>query len=158
MSTKPQNAMLVRGLKSPKTPIKKEVFFTEKKRDDECRKIIIKFRVNEKEAEIIEKKFRNSGFKSKSDFIRMAIYACQIIRIDNKSIAEFRRNLSSISNNVNQIAVRVNSTGNFYKEDFNDIQKGIDMLRQQLKLFQSVLQNTKPSLTLPMLKKQKMDD
>ena len=88
----------------------------------------------------------------------MAIYACQIIRIDNKSIVEFRRNLSSISNNVNQIAVRVNSTGNFYKEDFNDIQKGIDMLRQQLKLFQSVLQNTKPSLTLPMLKKQKMDD
>lgn len=46
---------------------------TRPKEEYDTRDIIEKFRVSKEEAKLIENKFRNSGYKSKSDFFRIMI-------------------------------------------------------------------------------------
>lgn len=108
---------------------------------------MIKFRLSEAEAEVLEQKFQNSGFRSKSEFIRMMIFTGQIIRIDGANFKQLQNSIYSVSNNINQVAVRVNSTGSLYAEDIADLRNGVDEIRQQLKSFLSLLQRAKPSPT-----------
>ena len=63
-----------------------------------------------------------------------------VIRLDKKKYEKVIRDISGIAANVNQIAVRVNSTGNIYANDVSELQKDVNVLWQQLRLFQSELQ------------------
>jgi hypothetical protein len=126
--------------------------------ENDSRNTIVKFRLNKDESEVLEKKFRNSGYKSKSEFIRMMIFQGLIIKVDDKTAKDYDRNLVGISNNINQIARRVNSTGKIYAEDIEEIQNGVKEIWQQLKYFQSVLQKAKPLPISPTPQRPTTDD
>ena len=128
------------------------------KEEYDTRKIVLKFRVSKEESEIIEQKFQNSGYKSKSDFIRMMIFQGQIIKVSDEFLSDFRRKYSSVSNNINQIALRLNSSGNIYAEDIAEIKNGVNEIWQQLKFFRSLLLKVKPLPTSQALQKQKTED
>ena len=72
----------------------------------------MQIRLTEAEYEAIERKFRNSGLKSRSEFIRAMIFEGYIVHFDEEKFDKIYKLIGSISNNVNQIAVRVNSTNN----------------------------------------------
>ena len=112
---------------------------------NEKRDRYIQLRLNEYEYREIEEKFRNSGLKSKSEFIRVMVLEGLMIYIDEKTVKGIYRCVSSVSNNVNQIARRVNSTGNLYAEDIAEIKNGVTEIWQQLRSFRSLLQSIKPS-------------
>ena len=103
------------------------------------RDIVIKFKVTESENEMINKRLALSNAKSKSSFIRGLITNGAVIRLDENKISDIYRAVISISNNVNQIAVRVNSTGNIYADDIAELKKGVDEILQQQRYFQSEL-------------------
>jgi hypothetical protein len=126
--------------------------------ENDSRNTIVKFRLNKDESEVLEKKFCNSGYKSKSEFIRMMIFQGLIIKVDDKTAKDYDRNLVGISNNINQIARRVNSTGKIYAEDIEEIQNGVKEIWQQLKYFQSVLQKAKPLPISPTPQRPTTDD
>ncbi|WP_072949033.1 plasmid mobilization protein [Ruminococcus flavefaciens] len=127
---------------------------TRPKEDYEPRNIILNLRVNKEEAEWIEQKFQNSGMKSKSDFIRMMIFQGQIIKVSDDFVRDFRRKYTSVSNNINQIALRLNASGNIYAEDIAEIKNGVNKIWQQLRFFQSLLLKVRPSHTSPAQPKQ----
>ena len=128
------------GIKSPETPIwKKEVIKTSRKSEKDSRKKFVKFRVSNEEYNAIERKFKNSGLKSRSDFIRTMIFEGHIVHLNQTELQEIYRLVSTIANNVNQIAVRVNSTGKIYAEDIAQIQEGINQIWQRLNFLQSKL-------------------
>ena len=131
---------------------------TRPKEDYEPRNIILNLRVNKEEAEWIEQKFKNSGMKSKSDFIRMMIFQGQIIKVSDDFIRDFRRKYSSISNNINQIALRLNASSNIYAEDIAEIKNGVSEIWQQLNYFRSVLLKVKPLPTLQAPQRPKTED
>ncbi len=131
---------------------------TRPKEDYDPRNIILNLRVNKEEAEWIEQKFQNSGMKSKSDFIRMMIFQGQIIKVSDDFVSDFRRKYTSISNNINQIALRLNASGNIYAEDIAEIKNGVNEIWQQLKYFRSLLLRVKPSPTLEVLQRPKTED
>lgn len=131
---------------------------TRPKEDYEPRNIILNLRVNKEEAEWIEQKFQKSGMKSKSDFIRMMIFQGQIIKVSDDFVRDFRRKYTSVSNNINQIALRLNASGNIYAEDIAEIKNGVNEIWQQLKYFQSLLLRVKPSPTLEVLQRPKTED
>lgn len=131
---------------------------TRPKEDYEPRNIILNLRVNKEEAEWIEQKFKNSGMRSKSDFIRMMIFQGQIIKVSDDSIRDFRRKYSSISNNINQIALRLNASGNIYAEDIAEIKNGVSEIWQQLNYFRSVLLKVKPLPTFQAPQRPKTED
>jgi hypothetical protein len=112
-------------------------------KDREKRKKQMLIRLSEEEMQAVNLKYQNSGYKSKSEFVRAMILTGYIIRFDEKKLQEIFRLTLNVSNNVNQIAVRVNSTGNFYEEDLNQISKEVREIWLQLKSFQSSLQKLK---------------
>ena len=100
----------------------------------------ISFRMNEEEYEIFMDKFLKSKSDSQSKFIRRMLLNGIVLHFDeNKAKTAFRL-ISNIASNINQIAVRVNSTGNIYAEDISEIQRDINELWRQQRYFQSELQ------------------
>ena len=61
--------------------------------------------------------------------------------LSTEDMQELLRLVRSISNNVNQIAVRVNSTDKVYREDMDNIKDGVEKIWQQLRYFQSQLRS-----------------
>ena len=87
------------------------------------RTIPLYFKVSPQEKEIIEKKMAQLGIHNQRAYLRkMAVdgYAVQVDMSDFKALVSLLRNCA---NNLNQIAKRVNSTGNLYQEDVADLQE-----------------------------------
>lgn len=100
----------------------------------------ISFRMNEEEYEIFMDKFLKSKSDSQGKFIRRMLLNGIVLHFDeNKAKSAFRL-MSNVASNINQIAVRVNSTGNIYSEDISEIQRDINELWRQQRYFQSELQ------------------
>jgi hypothetical protein len=123
--------------------------------ETEKRKYWLKIRVSEEEKSAIETKFQNSGFKCKSEFIRAMIFQGLIVKIDKEITKDFMRKLNSIANNVNQIALRVNSTGNLYENDLAEIADGVNEIRHQHFSFLSLLHNARTTKILPLIEEKK---
>ena len=80
------------------------------------------FRVTEGEREMIRRKQEKAGIQNlRAYLLRMAVDG-QITRIELDSVKEMVRLLSNATNNINQIARRVNETGSVYVTDIADIQ------------------------------------
>ena len=75
------------------------------------RPIQVKFFVDEKEQALIKKKMEHAGIENMSAYIRKMV------------LRELTLRMKSISNSENQIAKRVNSTGNIYETDIEEIKK-----------------------------------
>lgn len=93
-------------------------------RRKEGRTIGLYFKVSPVEMALIETKMEQAGTLNKRAYLRKMAVDGYIIRLDLGEMKELLRLLSSISNNVNQIARRCNETGNLYGEDVEDLRKG----------------------------------
>jgi nitrate reductase assembly molybdenum cofactor insertion protein NarJ len=58
----------------------------------------------------------------------------QVIHLDVSGVREMIRLLSNATSNINQIAKRVNETGNFYAADLDDLRKRYDEIWTQVKV------------------------
>lgn len=83
-------------------------------------------RITEEEKELFEEKLRKSGIKNMSLFIRKCVLEKNIYVIDLAPFYKIQELLANESNNINQIAKRVNSTGVIYKNDIEDMKKMIN--------------------------------
>ena len=99
--------------------------------------------MNDEEYEIFIEKFLKSKSDSQSKFIRRMLLTGIVIRFDKTKAKKALRLISTVANNINQIALRVNSTGNVYAEDIAEIQNDINELWRQLIYFQAELHKLK---------------
>ena len=117
------------------------------KKIKDTREKMYRFRANEEESELIEKKYRLSAYSSLSDFFRQMILYGIVVKYDEEKFEKlFTRILNLIENmasNVNQITTRVNSTNRVYAEDLKQIEKRLNEVWQLQKFIQSQLQNPK---------------
>ena len=72
-------------------------------------------------------------------FVRNVILGVQMQPRPKEEWAELLRQTSGIANNINQRAVRVNSTNKVYAEDIVNIKEGQDKIWQLLNSLQSKL-------------------
>ena len=108
-----------------------------KKKDNRDR--VLQVRLSQEEFDAIERKFKNSGLKSKSEFVRAMIFEGHLVYFSENELREIHRLMNNIAGNVNQIARRVNSTGNIYENDLADIKDMLNKIWQPLLYFQSQL-------------------
>lgn len=87
----------------------------------EKREVTIKIRLSESELSMIRDKMDVYGTDNMSAFIRKMAIDGYVVKLDLPELKEMTRLLSSYSNNLNQIAKRVNADGNFYSTDFDEI-------------------------------------
>ena len=83
----------------------------------------VQFYLDVEEQYILDEKFKISGMKSKSAFLRKLILYGYVYDVDYSYLRNYNTELGRISSNLNQIAKRINSTGNIYKEDMDEVKE-----------------------------------
>ena len=94
------------------------------------RNIQLKIWVNEEERKFIEQKMAQLPTSQLGAYMRKMAIDGYIIYVDVKNIKQYIQELQAIGKNINQIARRVNSTTNIYKEDIEEIKKRLDEIWQ----------------------------
>ena len=95
------------------------------------RDIRLRFRVTPEEKSMIEEKMTQVGTSNMEAYLRKMSIDGYILKLDLPEIKEMISLLRRSSNNLNQIAKRINQTGRLYGEDMEDI------LRKQERLWQA---------------------
>ena len=83
----------------------------------------VQFYLDDEEQYILDEKFKLSDMKSKSAFLRKLILYGYVYDVDYSYLRNYNTELGRISSNLNQIAKRINSTGNIYKEDMDEVKE-----------------------------------
>ena len=109
--------------------------------DNRTRKNQLKIYLTDEEKEIFEKKMKLANCKTMSHFLRKCVLEKEIYIVDLEPFRDLQWLLSNVTNNINQIAKRVNSTGIIYKEDINDMKKEIEHFSKELWQIHSLLLN-----------------
>lgn len=85
------------------------------------RETAVLIRMSESELSQIRARMEEFGTTNMSAFIRKMAIDGYIVKLELPELKEMTRLLSSYCNNLNQIAKRVNATGNVYPLDFDEI-------------------------------------
>ena len=91
------------------------------------------FKATEEESNIIQQKMELIGVKNQSSFLRTMVLKGYLIKLDLREIKEAIRLLGILSNNVNQIAIRLHERGSIYATEIDDIKDSQVELRELMK-------------------------
>ena len=95
------------------------------------RNIIMKFRATEEEAAEIRRKAAAAGM-TVSRFLRTSAVKSQVVLYNTADIFGLRSEIKKIGNNINQIAMVVNSNRTVYQSDVRDLKKQFSELSEKL--------------------------
>ncbi len=95
------------------------------------RNTIMKFRATEEEAAEIRRKANAAGM-TVSRFLRTAAVNSQVVLYNTADIFGLRSELKRIGNNINQIAMVVNSNRSVYQSDVRELKKQFSELSEKL--------------------------
>ena len=82
---------------------------------------------------MIKRRMAQSGIKNMRSYLLKQAIDGRVTNIELDSVNEMVRLLSNATNNINQIARRVNETGNIYAADVEDLRGRYDELWTQTK-------------------------
>lgn len=100
------------------------------------------FRTTESEAAIMRKKMEALGIRNESAYMRALALNGYILKLDLPQIREMLRLLGNMTNNLNQIAKRLNAHGNLYETEIEEIQQKQDELWKMMRQLLSILERT----------------
>ena len=95
------------------------------------RNVVMKFRATEEEAAEIRRKAAAAGMNV-SRFLRMSAVKSQVVLYNTADIYGLRSDLKRIGNNINQIAMVVNSNKAVYQSDVRELKKQFSELSEKL--------------------------
>ena len=101
----------------------------------------LEIKLTEEEKALFENKRKLAKCKNMSHFIRKCVLEKEIYQVDLEPFRDLQGLLSNATNNINQIAKRVNSTSVIYKEDIDDIKNEIEHFSKELWQIHSLLLN-----------------
>ena len=81
----------------------------------------INFRVTESEYARINERMQEAGIKHPSAYLRKMAMDGYILKLDLGDLQEIQRLARINSNNINQIATKVNATGNIFRSEIEEI-------------------------------------
>ena len=103
---------------------------------NQCRNHTLNIRFNDTEWERISKQADALHMK-KSSYVRDCTKTHYVLMIDKDDMNELLKQIRGIATNVNQVAYRVNSTGNIYGNDIINMKERLDDIWQLLQSIQS---------------------
>ena len=107
------------------------------KRKREKKSYTLNIRFTESEMQDILSKCEQYGYKNKTEYIRDCVRARVDLTPDRSEIAEINRLMKRIGSNINQILIRLHSTGHIYAEDITEIKRGVNEIWHTLLSIQS---------------------
>ncbi len=109
--------------------------------DKEKRLVHQSFMTTESEDRVIQQKVQSFGLEKKSSFFRAMVLNGFMLKLDLPEIREMIRLLRNLTNNVNQIARRMNEGGSIFESEIDDIRQRLDELWDATKQSLSRLDN-----------------
>lgn len=103
------------------------------------RKKRIEFYLSDDEVVILKAKMKEANTTSKSQFFRELILNINVYIVEFDDIRKMNTELGRIGNNINQIAKKMNETGNVYKDDVTEVKERLEQIWQLLKSILSKL-------------------
>ena len=101
---------------------------------------MLHFAVTEEEARIIDEKMKQLEIRNMSAFLRAMVLKGYVLKLDLPQLREMIRLLGNLTNNVNQIARRVNEHGSIYESEIDEIQEKVNQLLCMMNQLLSMLQ------------------
>lgn len=101
---------------------------------------MLHFAVTEEEARIIDEKMKQLEIHNISAFLRAMVLNGYVLKLDLPKLREMIRLLANLTNNVNQIARRVNEHGSIYESEIDEIQEKVNQLLCMMNQLLSTLQ------------------
>lgn len=96
------------------------------------RKIQLNFRVTEQERRLIEERMQEFGTPNREAYLRKLAIDGMIVKLEVQELKEIVSLMRRTSNNVNQIARRLNETGRIYEADITDVHNRQEQLWDML--------------------------
>lgn len=96
------------------------------------RKIQLNFRVTEQECRLIEERMQELGTTNREAYLRKIAIDGMIVKLEVQELKEIVSLMRRTSNNVNQIARRLNETGRIYEADITDVHNRQEQLWDML--------------------------
>ena len=97
------------------------------------RNIAMTFRVTEKERDMIRKRQAETGILSQREYLLRMAADGLVVRVETDGVMEMNRLLSNATNNINQIARRVNETRSVNSADMEFIKSRLEEIWSQQK-------------------------
>ena len=112
-----------------------EVFTMAEKRKPAIRQrpIQVKFFVDEKELDLIKQKMAQMGTDNMSAYIRKMVIDGYVVKLELPELRKLTSKMKRIANSENQIAKRLNSTGNIYEADIEEIKKNQEKIYEGIR-------------------------
>lgn len=110
------------------------------KKENARRSKMLHFAVTEEEARIIAAKMKQLEIHNISAFLRAMVLNGYVLKLDLPQLREMIRLLGNLTNNVNQIARRVNEHGSIYESEIDEIQEKVNRLLGMMNQLLSTLQ------------------
>lgn len=92
----------------------------------------LEIKLTKEEKSLFEEKRKLAKCRNMSHFIRKCVLEKEIYQVDLDPFRDLQGLLSDATNNINQIAKRVNQTGIIYKDDIQDMKKEIEHFSKEL--------------------------
>nr|WP_289570394.1 plasmid mobilization relaxosome protein MobC [Faecalicoccus acidiformans] len=89
--------------------------------------------MNDQEYELIRKKMAQMGTDNMSAYIRKMVIDGYVVNLDMPELRELTSKMKRISNSENQIAKQLNTTGNIYEADIEEIKKNQEEIYEGIK-------------------------
>ena len=105
---------------------RKEENEMEKAKPNRNRSRQVKFWVSEEEYQLLQKKMEAAGGVNQGAYIRKMILDGYIVNLDIPELKEIIRLLSITSNNVNQMARKLNTDGSIYQQDIREVEAQLE--------------------------------
>lgn len=96
------------------------------------RKIQLNFRVTEQERRLIEDRMKELGTTNREAYLRKIAIDGMIVKLEVQELKEIVSLMRRTSNNINQIARRLNETGRIYEVDITDVHNQQEQLWDML--------------------------
>lgn len=105
----------------------------------------LRIKVNEDEWNIIQKRLEVCKVPSMSELFRQMMVHGIYLEYDHEELKKIRQSVASTANNINQIALRVNSTSRIYKQELFELQEDMSKIWNELHGIQIELKKLNPS-------------
>ena len=96
------------------------------------RKVQLNFRVTEREKQLIEERMQEIGTSNREAYLRKIAIDGMLVKLEVPELKEIVSLMRRTSNNVNQIARRLNENGRIYEVDITDVQNQQEQLWDML--------------------------
>lgn len=96
------------------------------------RKVQLNFRVTEREKQLIEDRMQEIGTTNREAYLRKIAIDGMLVKLEVPELKEIVSLMRRTSNNINQIARRLNENGRIYEVDITDVQNQQEQLWDML--------------------------